>query len=72
MKTKKRNPFKVPKGYFNSLEKSLLKKTQISLKPGINAPLYDFLMEIFPGQRPMYLKSYLASQGILEQFQVWL
>ena len=29
MKTKKRNPFKVPKGYFNSLEKSLLKKTQV-------------------------------------------
>ena len=29
MKTKKRNPFKVPKDYFNSLEKSLLKKTQV-------------------------------------------
>ena len=29
MKTKNRNPFKVPKGYFNSLEKSLLKKTQV-------------------------------------------
>ena len=29
MKTKNRNPFKVPKGYFNSLEKSLLKKNQV-------------------------------------------
>ena len=29
MKTKNRNPFKVPKSYFNSLEKSLLKKTQV-------------------------------------------
>ena len=29
MKTKNSNPFKVPKGYFISLEKSLLKKTQV-------------------------------------------
>lgn len=31
MKSKKKNPFKVPKGYFNSLEKSLLKKNQVNL-----------------------------------------
>ena len=30
IKTKNRNPFKVPKGYFNSLEKSLLKKIQVN------------------------------------------
>ena len=30
MKIKNRNPFKVPKGYFNSLEKSLLKKNQVN------------------------------------------
>ena len=31
MKSKKKNPFKVPKGYFISLEKSLLKKNQVNL-----------------------------------------
>ena len=34
MKIKNRNPFKVPKGYFNSLEKSLLKKTQVNFNAG--------------------------------------
>jgi hypothetical protein len=34
MKIKNRNPFKVPKGYFNSLEKSLLKKNQVNFNAG--------------------------------------
>ena len=31
MKTKNRNPFKVPRGYVNSLEKSVLEKTQVNV-----------------------------------------